>query len=153
MLGSSERLSRLAKFFCWCCHGPYYWWSYIDKERDCCWLLGIVFVVGGGKPFKVLDCQYMLPAILLSRVVFPKNQIVELGQLTYYWLFGIDRAVLNAVNLILLIIANFKFEIQLYIIHSSLFCNILFQQRYIKNIINSLFFGQFELVNLFAYQV
>ena len=133
---------------------PSHWRSHIDGEGGCCRLLWIVLVVSGDKPSKVLDRQCRFPGILLLRVAFPRDQIVEPWQLTCCWLFGIDRAVPNAINLILLVVvASLELEIQLRIIHSPLLCGILFQQGYVKDVVNPPFFGQFKLVSLFAYRV
>ena len=111
------RANKSATFLCWgrrrpsrlaLCE-PSYWWSHINREEDCCWLLWIVFVVGGDEPSKVLDCQCRLPGILFLRVTFLQDQIVEPWQLTCCWLLGIDRAVPNAIDLILLVVASLKF--------------------------------------------
>ena len=100
----------------------------ILTEREvACWLLWIVFVVGGNKLLKVLNCQCRLPSIHLLRIAFLQDQIVKPWQLTCCWLFGIDRIVSNVINLVLLIIISFELEIQLCIIYLPLLCNVLFQ--------------------------
>ena len=162
---SSSRPNRLTsfplyqnvygRFDCWLRQdgGPSHQWGHIDKSRCCCQLLWIVFVVGSDEPLKMLDCQCRLPGILLHRVAFSQDQVVEPWQLTYCWLLGIDCAVPNVIDLILLVIASLKLKIQLRIIHSPLFHGILFQQGYMKDVVNPLFFGQFELISLFAYRM
>ena len=64
-----------------------------------------------------------------------------------------DCAVPNAINLILLVVASLELEIQLRIIHLPFLCGILFQQGYVKDFVNLSFFGQFELISLFAYRM
>ena len=153
LLGGIDGLSRSTTFFRWSRHGPCHWWSRIDGERGCCWLFWIVFVVGVSELSKVLDCRYRLPGILFFEVVFPQNQVVEPWYLTCCWLFGINRAILNAINLVLLIVASLKLEIQLCIIHLHFLRGILFQQGYMKDVVNPPFLKQFELVSLFTYWV
>ena len=127
---------------------PSHWWSHINGSGCCWWLLWIVHVVDSDKSSKVLDCQCRLPSILLLRVAFLRNQIVKPWYLACR-LFGIDRAVLNIINLILLVIANLIF--QLHVIHLPFLCGILFQQGNMKDVVNPPFLRQFELVSLFAY--
>ena len=149
----ARRKPRRLALFCQHLCGTSYWWIRIDGQKSRCWLLWIVFVIDGDKSLKVLNCQCKLPDILFFRVAFPWDQIVEPWQLTCYWPFDKNRIVSNAINLVLFIIASFELVIQPRIIHLPFLYSILFQQLYVKHVVNPPFLGQFELINLFAYRI
>ena len=71
------------------------------------------------------DCQYKLLGILFLKIVFLKDQIIELCQLLYLFSSN-DYTILNIITFILFIIICLKLEIKLYIIYLSFLYNILF---------------------------